>query len=147
MVYWSPALILAISLAHVVRAGSSCVAFDISWNLLAFGFNGKDYNAGTMDTWSSGVASSILSSIGNSQSYSFTRYCHGYHCLRPAVSETLNWICYPTQTYSTCSPFNSPNTTCYLSQVCLCSVAFHNSTNVFNRCPSSVYQCSLRHGR
>jgi hypothetical protein len=25
---------------------SSCVAFDANWNLLAFGFNGKDYNAG-----------------------------------------------------------------------------------------------------
>lgn len=31
-----------------------CVAFDSSWNLLAFGFNGKDYNAGTQDTWTSG---------------------------------------------------------------------------------------------
>lgn len=30
---------------------SGCVSFDINWNLLAFGFNGKDFNAGTQDTW------------------------------------------------------------------------------------------------
>lgn len=38
---------------------SSCVSFDVNWNLLAFGFNGKDYNAGTQDTWSSGAYSSM----------------------------------------------------------------------------------------
>src|SRR5882757_7761769 len=32
---------------------SPCVAFDTNWNLLAFGFDGKDWNAGTQDTWSS----------------------------------------------------------------------------------------------
>lgn len=42
---------LLISLAGVAHALSSCVAFDIDWNLLAFGFNGKDYNAGPPDTW------------------------------------------------------------------------------------------------
>ncbi|KAI0264710.1 hypothetical protein BC834DRAFT_251962 [Gloeopeniophorella convolvens] len=36
-----------------VRA-SPCVTFDITWNLLAFGLNGKDWNAGTQDTWASG---------------------------------------------------------------------------------------------
>lgn len=38
----------------LVRA-SSCVAFDTNWNLLAFGLNGKDWNAGTQDTWASGM--------------------------------------------------------------------------------------------
>ena len=33
---------------------AACVSFDLNWNLLAFGFNGKDYNAGTKDTWGSG---------------------------------------------------------------------------------------------
>ena len=28
-----------------------CIAFDASWNLLAFGLNGKDYNAATQDKW------------------------------------------------------------------------------------------------
>ncbi|KAF5343897.1 hypothetical protein D9758_012113 [Tetrapyrgos nigripes] len=40
-------------------ASSSCIAFDSSWNLLAFGFGGKDYNAGTMDSWSSGTPTDI----------------------------------------------------------------------------------------
>ena len=40
----------------VVRA-SSCVAFDINWNLLAFGLDGKDWNAGTSDTWATGTSS------------------------------------------------------------------------------------------
>lgn len=43
-----------LSFSPVAWAGSSCVAFDVTWNLLAFGFNGKDYNAGTQDTWTSG---------------------------------------------------------------------------------------------
>jgi hypothetical protein len=42
------------SAAAAAAAGpSGCVSFDIHWNLLAFGFNGKDYNAGTQDAWSS----------------------------------------------------------------------------------------------
>jgi len=54
--------LVAISLAGVAQAGSSCVAFDASWNLLAFGFNGKDYSAGTRDTWASGTATDITAS-------------------------------------------------------------------------------------
>lgn len=40
------------------------MAFDISWNLLAFGFNEKDYNAGTQDKWASatGTAQDITTS-------------------------------------------------------------------------------------
>jgi hypothetical protein len=37
-----------------VRA-SPCVAFDVQWNLLAFGLDGKDWNAGTQNTWASGA--------------------------------------------------------------------------------------------
>lgn len=37
-----------------VNALGACVAFDINWNLLVFNLNGKDYNAGTQDTWGSG---------------------------------------------------------------------------------------------
>ncbi|KAI5834047.1 hypothetical protein K523DRAFT_263973 [Schizophyllum commune Tattone D] len=43
----------------VVSAGSSCVAMDINWNLLVFGYGGKDYNAGTKDSWASGTATEI----------------------------------------------------------------------------------------
>ncbi|KAJ6464333.1 hypothetical protein DFH09DRAFT_1034234 [Mycena vulgaris] len=48
--------------APTVLAGSSCVAFDTNWNLLAFGFNGKDYNAGTSDAWASGTPTDITAS-------------------------------------------------------------------------------------
>ncbi|EIM82085.1 uncharacterized protein STEHIDRAFT_141989 [Stereum hirsutum FP-91666 SS1] len=41
-----------------VRA-SACVAFDINWNLLAFGLDGKDWDASTQDQWGSGTASDI----------------------------------------------------------------------------------------
>jgi hypothetical protein len=55
-------LVLA-SLSSVVSAASSCVASDANWNLLAFGFNGKDYNAGTQDSWAKGRLNIILSLI------------------------------------------------------------------------------------
>lgn len=38
-----------------VRA-SACVAFDINWNLLAFGLDGKDWDASTQDQWGSGMS-------------------------------------------------------------------------------------------
>lgn len=43
--------------AAAAASPSACVAFDINWNLLAFGFNGKDYNAGTQDAWTSSSGS------------------------------------------------------------------------------------------
>jgi len=53
------ASLLLLSASATVRA-SSCVAFDASWNLLAFGLDGKDWFAGTQDTWSgSGQATDI----------------------------------------------------------------------------------------
>ncbi|KAG1884370.1 hypothetical protein F4604DRAFT_1492889, partial [Suillus subluteus] len=42
-----------------VRA-SPCISFDANWNLLAFGLNGKDWNAGTQDTWSSSTAATDI---------------------------------------------------------------------------------------
>jgi len=49
-------------LSPVVVRASSCVAFDTNWNLLAFGLDGKDWNAGTQDTWASGTATDITAS-------------------------------------------------------------------------------------
>ncbi|KAJ7678200.1 hypothetical protein DFH06DRAFT_1033795 [Mycena polygramma] len=54
--------LFALLTAPTALAGSSCIAFDTNWNLLAFGFNGKDYNAGTSDTWASGKPTDITSS-------------------------------------------------------------------------------------
>ncbi|KAF9068494.1 hypothetical protein BDP27DRAFT_815887 [Rhodocollybia butyracea] len=53
--------LLLFSLSSQVAA-SPCVAFDANWNLYAFGFNGKDFNAGTSDTWASGTASDATAS-------------------------------------------------------------------------------------
>jgi len=42
----------------VVRA-SPCLAFDVKWDLLAFGLDGKDWNAGPQNTWANGAAADI----------------------------------------------------------------------------------------
>lgn len=49
-----------------VRA-SACVAFDASWNLLAFDLDGKDWDASTQDQWASGMFN--LASMRSSDSY------------------------------------------------------------------------------
>ena len=43
---------------------SPCVTFDASFNLLAFGLDGKDWNAGTQDTWTSGQFFSFSLVVG-----------------------------------------------------------------------------------
>jgi len=55
------ASLLLLSLAGDALA-SPCIALDANWNLLAFGFGGKDWNAGTQDSWSSGSAKDITAS-------------------------------------------------------------------------------------
>ncbi|KAK7052310.1 hypothetical protein R3P38DRAFT_2859671 [Favolaschia claudopus] len=54
--------LLALFTAPTALASSSCIAFDANWNLLAFGFNGKDYNAGGSDQWASGKPTDITAS-------------------------------------------------------------------------------------
>ncbi|KZP28123.1 hypothetical protein FIBSPDRAFT_817717 [Athelia psychrophila] len=48
-------LVLALYLLSIIRSVTAkpCIAFDTAWNLLAFGLDGKDYNAATQDTWAS----------------------------------------------------------------------------------------------
>ena len=48
------------SAAAAAAGPSGCVTFDIFWSLLAFGFNGKDYSAGTQDTWQSGSRTFVV---------------------------------------------------------------------------------------
>ena len=44
-------------LTSVHRAAAEpCIAMDTSFNLLVFGVDGKDYNLGTQDSWTSGRA-------------------------------------------------------------------------------------------
>ena len=42
------------SLLFHVKA-EPCIAMDTGFNLLVFGVDGKDYNAGTQDQWTSGM--------------------------------------------------------------------------------------------
>ncbi|KAJ3478866.1 hypothetical protein NLI96_g9460 [Meripilus lineatus] len=50
--------LLVLAFASVVLS-SPCVTFDSDFNLLVFGLNGKDWNAGPQDTWTSGSAADI----------------------------------------------------------------------------------------
>ncbi|EIW77167.1 hypothetical protein CONPUDRAFT_62794 [Coniophora puteana RWD-64-598 SS2] len=45
---------LLLASSNALVSASPCVAFDINWNLLAFGLDGKDFNAGAQSSWSSG---------------------------------------------------------------------------------------------
>ena len=47
---------VALFVSPVAVRASPCVSFDVNWNLLAFGLDGKDWNAGTQDTWASGMS-------------------------------------------------------------------------------------------
>ncbi|KIM36305.1 hypothetical protein M413DRAFT_291010 [Hebeloma cylindrosporum] len=56
---------VAVRGATTATAGpSGCVSFDVNWNLLAFGVNGKDYNAGTQDTWTSSSSLTDITTQG-----------------------------------------------------------------------------------
>lgn len=58
-----PTLVSLFLLAFATVALSSpCVTFDADFNLLVFGLNGKDWNAGSQDTWTSGSAADITTS-------------------------------------------------------------------------------------
>ena len=74
---------------------SPCVTFDASFNLLAFGLDGKDWNAGTQDTWTSGQFFFLQSGcrvprkdVLIMSSLLACRQRYGYHCQRKTVSLT-----------------------------------------------------------
>lgn len=52
--------LLSLFSTNLLVEARPCLASDINWNLLAFGFDGKDYNAGTIDSWSSGTENGSL---------------------------------------------------------------------------------------
>ena len=43
--------LLLLTLSQFLVRAEPCVSFDVNFNLLAFGFNGKDWNVGTQDVW------------------------------------------------------------------------------------------------
>ena len=49
----------AAAVAAATAGPPACLAFDSLMNLYAFGFNGKDYNAGTQDKWTSSGRESV----------------------------------------------------------------------------------------
>ncbi|KAL1943944.1 hypothetical protein VTO73DRAFT_3762 [Trametes versicolor] len=53
--------LLLLAVPNAVLA-TPCVSFDADFNLLAFGFDGKDWNAGQQDSWTSGSATDITAS-------------------------------------------------------------------------------------
>ncbi|KAF8491886.1 hypothetical protein F5888DRAFT_1807154 [Russula emetica] len=57
-----PTIVALYFFSSTAVRGSPCVAFDVTWNLLAFGLDGKDWNAGTQDTWANGTAADITAS-------------------------------------------------------------------------------------
>ena len=73
---FSPLLFSAVLSATVTNSPPACVVFDADWNLLAFGFKGKDYNAGTQDTWGSGLLRLVLK---RPRSLTLLRYPQGYY--------------------------------------------------------------------
>ncbi len=51
-----PTIVALYIFSPIVVRASPCVAFDVKWNLLAFGLDGKDWNAGPQNTWANGVS-------------------------------------------------------------------------------------------
>ncbi|KAL4073487.1 hypothetical protein J3A83DRAFT_4072446, partial [Scleroderma citrinum] len=78
--------LLLLSASGTVHA-RPCVAFDVNWNLLAFGLDNKDWNAGQQSTWTgSGSASDITTSgrppfDGNSTTCYLSQYTNAIYVL------------------------------------------------------------------
>jgi hypothetical protein len=51
-----PTIVALYFFSSTVVRGSPCVTFDVTWNLLAFGLDGKDWNAGPQNTWANGAS-------------------------------------------------------------------------------------------
>lgn len=64
--------LLLLTLSQSLVRASPCLSFDVDFNLLAFGFNGKDWNAGTQDVWATGRSPPLLFSGCVGQTSNFT---------------------------------------------------------------------------
>jgi len=56
--------LLLLALARFPVRASPCLSFDTSFNLHAFGFNGKDWNAGTQNTWATATNATDITTTG-----------------------------------------------------------------------------------
>jgi hypothetical protein len=85
--------LFALFTAPTALAGSSCIAFDAGFELLAFGFGGKDYNVGTSDQWASGRP--LRASERPLSLILAHRQAHRHYCFWTTVSryshQSLSW--------------------------------------------------------
>ena len=58
--------LLLLTLSQSLVSASPCLSFDVNFNLLAFGFGGKDLNVGTQDVWANGQSNFKSSAAGSS---------------------------------------------------------------------------------
>ncbi|KAF9652278.1 hypothetical protein BDM02DRAFT_3153749 [Thelephora ganbajun] len=58
------ASLLLITLSQSNVRASPCLSFDVDFNLYAFGFNGKDWNAGTQDVWATATNATDITTAG-----------------------------------------------------------------------------------
>lgn len=56
--------LLLLTLSQSLVSASPCLSFDINFNLLAFGFGGKDYDAGTQDAWATAINATDITTTG-----------------------------------------------------------------------------------
>jgi hypothetical protein len=56
--------LLLLTLSQSLVSASPCLSFDINFNLLAFGFGGKDYDAGTQDAWATAINATDITATG-----------------------------------------------------------------------------------
>jgi len=56
--------LLLLTLSQSPVSASPCVSFDVNFNLLAFGFGGKDWNVGTQDAWATATNGTDITTTG-----------------------------------------------------------------------------------
>lgn len=82
-----PTLVTLLLLFISQTVGSPCIAFDSTWNLYAFGLNGKDYNAGTQDKWTGSTSYLLVYfSIDRLIAMCCRQHCDRHHEIRTSVS-------------------------------------------------------------
>jgi len=56
--------LLLLTLSQFSVLASPCLSFDVYFNLLAFGFNSKDWNVGTQDLWATSTNATDITTTG-----------------------------------------------------------------------------------
>lgn len=60
----SLASLLLLTLSQSPATASPCLSFDVNFNLLAFGFGGKDLNVTTQDVWATSTSAADITTTG-----------------------------------------------------------------------------------